>query len=172
MANKKQSTATPDISTPALLPGTASYNVMARNLVGNGRPSTRAEQAISEQLRENLIRQMGIAIKTDHAERLTTDQDQRTLQHYDNYLASEEALLAQERSQGRQAELEAFSDTIRQLDQRSLVAIRQGAVDNIESIAVQPFDTSPRETEEVIIEHTPGLLGRIFGGQQVTRVKR
>jgi hypothetical protein len=89
------------------------------------------------------------------------------------YIAEEREILERKRAKQDQADMEAFCHIVREGVGNSFLAIRQGAVNAIETIVTTPLDISQEQADEVIITQRPGLLQRFFGGgPQVTQVKR
>lgn len=156
----------------ALVPGAGALAVSAQTLLHQSRTPNRAEQAITDKLRIDLAMQVGVAVKMEQAEQLAQTITLRTVQRFDEFIAFERTIRAQKRHADDQADLEVFCHAVRQSQANTLFAIRQAGLNRIETIILNPLDPPAEAQEEVIIEQKPGLLGRLFGGQQVTRVKR
>ena len=173
MTKKTESTLKFDPLATPLLSGTSALAVPTPTLTRNARPPTRQEQHISDHLRTDLALQLGVVIKGDHAERLAQTVSMRTAQRFVEYVDFDRAIRDQPRSnEVDQADVAAFCQVVRQAHCTSLLAIRQATVNKLEEVVLNPLDPPDEMAEEVIVEHQPGVLGWLFGGQQVTRVLR
>jgi hypothetical protein len=142
-------------------------------LVREGQPLTKAERVVGEKLRTDLVRETAIAIKGEQGARLTQTVTMRAVQRFSDYVDFEREIRDKPRGNAQdQADVAAFCQVMRQAHGNSQLAIRHTVVERIEEIVSAPLDPPAEAQEEVIVEHKPGLLGWIFGGQQVTRVKR
>ena len=173
MTKKPESTLKFNSLAASILPGTGALAVPTTLLTRNGRPPTRQEEYISQKLRTDLTLQVAVAVKGEHGARLAQTLSVRTVQRFDEYVAFERAIRDQPRTnEADQADVEAFCQAVRQGQCTSLLAIRQATLNKIEEIILTPIDPPDEVGEEVIVEQKPGLLGWLFGGQQVTRVLR
>lgn len=172
MTTKQANALKVELPAVARLPGGGALALSAQALLQQGRTPNRAEAAITDQLRTDLAMQVGVAVKMEHAEQLAQTITLRTVQRFDEFLTFERTIRDQKRHADDQADLEVFCHAVRQSQANTLLAIRQAGLNRIETIVLNPLDPPAEVKEEVIIEQKPGLLGRLFGGQQVTRVKR
>lgn len=142
-------------------------------LVREGQPLTRGERVVGEKLRTDLVRETAIALKGEHGARLAQTVTMRAVERFSDYVEFEREIRDKARDNVQdQADVVAFCQVVRQAHGNSQLAIRHTVVERIEEIVSAPLDPPAEAQEEVIIEQKPGLLGWIFGGQQVTRVKR
>ena len=96
----------------------------------------------------------------------------RGINHFEEYVTFDRAIRDKHRDNiADHADIEALCHGMRQSQVNTIMALRNGVVNTIEEITMKPL-APDKQTEDVIIEQKPGLLGMIFGGQQVTRVRR
>jgi hypothetical protein len=66
--------------------------------------------------------------------------------------------------------VEYFCQLIRQAHANSLMAIRNEAVEQIERTVSESLEPDEEMKPHYLVEYDPGIMGRFFGGQRLTKV--
>jgi hypothetical protein len=132
------------------------------------RAPSQKELAVAALVREDLAKQRGVAIKTEHAQGLAQVLALRSRARIVEFIDSSDELRSRTRPLEDQADVEAVDEFFRQYLLEAQVAILQGGVEQLLAIGASPLEP---ETEEVIEEQLPGLIGRLFG-QKRTLIRR
>ena len=174
MPKKQAGTIHLELPSSSLSPNNAGLvAVPVASLTRGSRQLTDEEAFISNKLRTDLAVQLGYAIKGEHGQHLTQLVTQRGLTRFAEYLEFDRAILDRPWANADdQADMVAFAIAMRQAQANTQIGIRNGVVNRIEEAAITPLEPPEKQGEDVIIEKKPGLLGALFGGIEVTRVKR
>ena len=168
--NKPIQWKTPDsITPPGMDPLARSFTAM----LAKTQVPTPEERKLGEQVRVDLAKQIGTAIKIKHAQYLASALSIDTVNHMDEYITKEREIRDRERLPQDQADMEAFCHMAREATGNSFLALRQAGVNQLETIAMTPLEILDEQADEVIITQEPNLLQRLLGaGPQITQVKR
>jgi hypothetical protein len=158
-------------SLPAEPGGRTSLVPIRATLLTSELPS-REIQAIAKQLQIDVAKQEAVALKHEYGIRLVKTISLHTLEHFDAFVAADRAIREKKRPEADQADMEVFCHAVRQAQATSLLAIRQAAVQTIETIVMTSLNPPAKAANEVIVEEVPSLFARLFGGQKVTRIQR
>lgn len=172
MANKQTSQLKVELPSVVPEPGMGTSMVSVRGALSMSEPPKREIRAIAEKMQIDVAKQEGSAIKAAHGARLVHSISLQTMQRFDEFVAVDRSIRSKQRPEQDQADIEVFCHAVRQAQATSLLAIRQAAAQSIETIILTPLDPPEERGEQVIVEQTPGLMGRLFGGQKVTRITR
>jgi hypothetical protein len=126
------------------------------------------EQAIGTKMRSDQIRALGMYLKAIHAQRLTAQLAQRTLETYDRYAQLQQAMLDQPRDARLQADLESFATRVKRAEGESLIALDVAATDSLQTIALEPLNPPVPARPRKMITQKPGFFGQLFGGTEIT----
>lgn len=122
------------------------------------------ERKLGERVRSDLAKQLGTAIKKEHGDYLAKMMSLNTIRSMDEYIAEEREIREKERHSEDQADMEAFCHVVREGAGNSFLAIRQAAVNQVETIVTTPLDLPEEQADEMIITQQPGFMQRLFGG--------
>lgn len=159
-----KTTPAPNFGQNALLPN-AVTTIMRRTGV------TEEEREIGRQLRIYAAEQTAVTIRGDYGAQLSFNFTRRTYDRIDEFVYLSREIREKERHPEDQAVMEKVCDHLVESEVNTQLAFRQSVVNELGRINLEPFDYE-QEGEQVVIEQRPGLLGRLLGGQTVTRVMR
>jgi hypothetical protein len=170
MAKQYLSSIKIDLPSSSVVSGTASLAKTAQNHLQAQRSPNRREQQIGSKTREQLAKQIGYAMKTEHAGHLVNIIDQRTLERWSDYLDFDRSLRNKPRDPVDQADIEYLFQMLREAHATSLMTIRKQGIEQIELIVSESLEPEEEQKPHYLVEYDPGILGRIFGGQRLTKV--
>lgn len=157
----------------ALIPTADSLDRLNQQYLQTPRVLSRKEQALVTLTREDSAEQVGLASKVHLAHKLTYALVEGTRDDMVNLVESNRALLEQKRPEVDQKNILVVCDTLTQYLFDAEVAILQGGITQITAIATRPLklpehDEAEPRSRTITVKKTPGLLGRLFGQEEMT----
>ena len=170
MAKQHLSTIRVELPSSSVVDGTASLAKTAQNHLQAQRTPSREEQQIGNKTRQHLAKQIGHAMKGEHAQHLIDIIDRRSGERWADYVEYDRSIRDKPRDPVDQADVEYFCQKIREAHATSLLTIRKEAVNQIELTVAESLEPEEETRPQYVVEYEPGILGRFFGGQRTTKV--
>jgi hypothetical protein len=166
---RQQSTTSIQLPSSSVVTSAATMSDEAQTHLQTQRAPSKQEIQVADKVRLHLAKQIGAAIKTEHAAHLIAVLDQRAIGRWAEFVDYDRAIREQVRNSIDQADIEAFNQAIRQGHADSLLSLRQRAATVIEGIAGESLDPDDDPKPSYTVVEKPPLWG-LFGGQEITRV--
>jgi hypothetical protein len=159
-----------ELPSSSVVSGTSALAKAAQNHLQSQRAPSREEQQIGHKTRQGLAKQIGYAIKEEHAQHLVQIIDERSMERWAEFVDYDRTIRDKPRAPVDQADVEYFNQKIREAHAASLVTIRKEAVNLIEQVVSESIDPEEEKRPQYVVEYEPGIMGKLFGGQRMTRV--
>lgn len=152
--------------------GQAAFGLAARPILNNGGAPSAYQKAVAEKTRNNLTEQAGGAMLGAHAAHLTNQIEQFVLERIDESMEFDRSLRKKQRNKEDRVHMANVAHQFRELTISAHMAIYNASIDRFVEISRRSLEPEKEESETVIVEQDPGVLGRLFGSSRKTTVKR
>jgi hypothetical protein len=159
-----------ELPSSSVVSGMASLAKTAQNHLQAQQAATREEQQIGTKTRQQMARQIGHAMISEHGQHLVDILDRRTIERLSDYVDFDRSIRDKPRDAADQADVEFFCQLLREANVTSKLTIRQQAVERIEQIVTESLEPVKEKRPHYIVQRTPGFFGSIIGGETWTRV--
>lgn len=167
---KQQNSATIQLPSSKLDRNTAGLSNTIQNHLQIQRAPSKQEVQVADKLHLQMMIQVATAVKQRQGSILIQRIDEQTIQGWADFVDFDRSIRDQPRNLYDQADVEALCQQIRQDEADSQLEIRRQAATVIEAMVGRSVEPEEEKQERRIIEQEPGLWGKLFGGQRITRV--